>query len=537
MIALNSRSRPRLSCRRWLETAEDDAANSHDGTDHGENRPAISMRPRRPLNVKRHDGGPERQVLIGMITDPLLLAAVVPHWPKRDGLFASKWSNIVGRWCVRHYRKFGRAPGRDIEGIFREWSDGRERDKESAPLIDRLLSGLSDEHDREPQSSSYLIDLAQRHFSTVAHKRLASDIEEAAEIGDTDKMKEYVREFRPIELVGRNGLIRSADIVPCEVRWLWDGWVPLGELTVIDGDPGSGKSQLTLDIAARLSRGWLMPPCPRKPDHPPRTPGSSIILTTEDAADTVIRPRLDALHADCDRIMLLGAERDLPTFPAEIPWLENKITEHRARLAVLDPFYGFLGSRVESNTDPKIRQALGPLAQVAHRTGCAIVLVRHLNKKSDEPVLYRGGGSIAVLAQCRSAVIVGRDPSDPQRRVLAPNKTSLCRPPQSLAFEIEAVSHDVGSTSRLNWAGEVDLTAQDVVTSPKGKQGRPSQLSEVIEYIKTALGDGEMPATELQERTMEKFDISKGTFHTARKSAGVRSRQQGFRGPHMAYIP
>jgi hypothetical protein len=490
------------------------------------------------MKITNHEGGEERQVLIGMITDPLVLGRIAPRW-QREGMFRSKWANLVGGWCVKYNERYQKAPAADIEPIFRSWAGKGERDEETVKLVDRFLASLNDDYTHNGQvTSEYLIDLAGQHFQAVALKRLAVRIKQSLGAGDVDSASQHVKEFSAIELVGRNGLVRSSDIVPCQVHWLWEGWLPLGELTVIDGDPGCGKSQLTLDVAARLSRGWLMPPYPRKPGMVPQRPGTSIILSTEDAAETVIRPRLDALNADCDRILLLGKEGELPTLPQEVPWLENKIVEHNAKLVVLDPFYGFLGAKVESNTDPKIRQALSPLAQVAHRTGCAIVLIRHLNKKSDELVLYRGGGSIAVVAQCRSALVIGRDPANPTRRVVASNKTSLCRSPVSIAFEVQSTENEFGGTSRLSWLGEVELSAQDVLARPnKGKQGRPSQLDEIAEFIKTALADGEMPVMKLQEQVMSKFEISDKTFYTARKVAGVKSKQIGFQGTRMAFIP
>lgn len=527
MIALNSRSRPRLSCRRWLEASENGEAANHD-----------IAKPQRTLNVKKIKGGEqERQVLIGMITDSEVLAAVASKWPKRDGLFQSKWANLVGGWCCKHHARHGSAPGRSIENIFREWSDGREGDKDRVALVDRFLAGLSDEYERGPQSTSFLKEQAERHFRRVALERHVEQLQEDLERGDIDKAFEQVRSFDPTSISG-HGLISSADITSEQIRWLWNGWIPLGELTVVDGNPGCGKSQLTLDVAARLSIGSRMPPHDREAGSSQRKPGSSIILSTEDSASKVIRPRLEALGADHRQIFMLGTDGQLPTFPMQLSWLEELITRHGAKLVVLDPFFGFLDGKVEANSDAKIRTALGPMALMAQRTDCAVVLIRHLNKKSDENVLYRGGGSIGVVGQCRSAIIVGRDPDNPTTRVMAMNKSNFGADPPSLAFEIEPVSKSGFETCRPSWIGEVDLSAGEVVVvAPKRKQGRPSQQAEIVEYIQALLEDGEMPSAQLQERVMEKFGVGKDTFAAARKKAGVKSRQKGFRGPHMAFIP
>ena len=131
------------------------------------------------------------------------------------------------------------------------------------------------------------------------------------------------------------------------------------------------------------------------------------------------------------------------------------------------------------------------------------MLIRHLNKKSGEPVLYRGGGSIGILAQARSAIVAGKSPEDAELRVMASNKASLWAAPKSLAFHIEHVSNEFdGGTSRVRWLGQSDLTAADIVAQPK-QQGRPSKAGKVAEYIGTLLANGKrMPEKNLRAAVM-----------------------------------
>ena len=494
------------------------------------------------IRETRYDGKDLRRVLISMITNDEVLSRITSVWPKSEfgGLFRDNQANLIGGWCVTNYRKHNKAPNETIILIFEEWADKRKEDDPTRELVSKLLETLNAEYDLRDLDqhhvfdSAYLLDFCEKFFNHEQRLKIADAIRQKAR--DVDQQ---LRDYQPIELTGAAGLTCAAEITSQQVNWLWNDWIPQGELSIIDGDPGCGKSQLTIDLAARISRGWLMPPCARKPYHrKQQDPANVILLSTEDASDTVIRPRLDALGADVCRIWMRGTDSDLLTLPTALPQLEKYIKDYDAKLVVLDPFYGFVGGKVDANIDHKIRSTvLAPLTSIAQQTGAAIVLIRHLNKKSDEPVLYRGGGSIGILAACRSAIVIGRDPENPETRVMAINKASLARPPSSLAFEIESVANELGGTSRIDWIGEVDLEAADVVRHKKQPQGRPSKIDEVAEYMSVILNDGPMPAVKLKKMVMDKFEISERTHNTARKQAGVKSRQEGFQGKRMVFLP
>lgn len=490
-------------------------------------------------NIYEYGHGKQlRQVLAAMVTNTEVLARIAPIWTKYGNMFSQKEIDLAGGWCVEHYQKYGEAPGKKIRDYADDYAESVEFDEATLKLLNRILCASSDEYarcddDDEQLSTDYLIDLCQRELTRSRQQRVVDEIRMGRR--DPAKVDEMLSEYQPIDFSGKGRLTIASNIEPKEAEWLWEDWIPRNELTIIDGDPGSGKSQMTIDIIARLTRGWAMPPFPRKGSQPP---ANAIVLSTEDDAPTVIRPRLDAVGADTDRVLLLGHSDRLPTFPKDLRWLENEVMEHQAGLVVIDPFYGFLGGKVDSNNDPKIRQTLGPMASIAHKTGAAIVLIRHLNKKSDEPVMYRGGGSIAVLAQARSAIIIGRNPEEPETRVMAINKASLCRPPKSIAFGIESVRNELDGTSRIEWIGEVELEAADIVKRPKGKQGRPTKVDVAVERIQELLADGQtMPAKELQRVIMQECEIGERTFRTARKKIGVKSRPEGFRGERIAWIP
>src|SRR5215211_2751581 len=191
----------------------------------------------------------------------------------------------------------------------------------------------------------------------------------------------------------RNGLddagpfVLLSGIDPMPVRWFWRGRIPLGKITVLDGDPGSGKSVLATDLAARLSVGRTFP------DGHECEPAGSILLNAEDDPADTIRPRLDAAGGDPDKVLVLAGERHL-NLSDDVEYIEGAIREIDAKLVVVDPLMAFFSPGVNTHKDAEVRQALVPVKGLAERTGAAIVLIRHLNKAGGVNPLYRGGGSI-----------------------------------------------------------------------------------------------------------------------------------------------
>ncbi len=195
------------------------------------------------------------------------------------------------------------------------------------------------------------------------------------------------------------------------IAWLVPDRFALGQVAIIDGDPGLGKSLIMLDLAARLSTGR---PWPDGANHPSPEPAATIYLSAEDRDDDTITPRLQALGADLGRVFVYCCKDRLLhrplAFPANIAFLGRTLAKTGARLVIIDPIVAFLDDSILSGSDQSIRRALYPLAELAKMYGCTIILIRHLNKKAGSRSLYRGGGSIGFVAACRSAWLVGLDP-------------------------------------------------------------------------------------------------------------------------------
>lgn len=323
--------------------------------------------------------------------------------------------------------------------------------------------------------------------------------------------------------------IRLDTVVPEAVSWLWPGRIPFGMLTVLDGDPSLGKSTLSLDIAARLSRGLPMPGCSEANE-----PAGVVLLSAEDDLAVTVRPRLDAAGADCSRILALpiigeGEESRPPSIPEDLDALTLAVAQVDARLVVLDPLMAILSPNVDAHKDQSIRRALHLLSVFAGDTGAAVLIVRHLNKQAGGNPLYRGGGSIGIVGAARSGLLVGRDPDDPTRRVLASTKSNLAPEQPSLAWHLESA----GDVSRVVWDGISGHDAGDLLAE---QDSSPSALDEAREVIAEVLADGPLPAMEAR-RAIKERGVADRTMWRARKLAGVVARKDGMKGGWLWELP
>jgi hypothetical protein len=250
-----------------------------------------------------------------------------------------------------------------------------------------------------------------------------------------------------------------SQLKPQPVEWFWPGYLAVGSLAILDGDPGQGKSLVTLDLAARITTGRPWPdqrPMPHL-ESPTRERGSSddspgslahasgfqraaanVLMICAEDLDSIIHARLQAAGADLDRVFLWPRSEDgrLPSFPADLLRLDLALTQTQAKLVVLDPIMSFLDRSVMSASDASVRRALGPLSALAAKHGCVILMVRHLNKSPSTRGLYRGGGSIGFIAACRLAWLAATDPRNDDRFILAQTKNNYAPRQASLAYEI-----------------------------------------------------------------------------------------------------
>lgn len=329
------------------------------------------------------------------------------------------------------------------------------------------------------------------------------------------------------------------------MHWLWPGRVPFGKLTVLDGDPGTGKSTISLDIAARLSRGLPMP----GEDASTTGPRDVILVSVEDDAADTIKPRLDAAGADTDRIHSLTIRAGDAEYPPDLegylPHIEKAITEKHAGMLILDPISALLGPDVDMHKDQDVRSVLAPLKVVAERTDCAAFLIRHFNKNSGATALHKGGGSIAIAGAARSVLAAGKNPADESKRVLAVSKSNGAEVLDvgSLSYEIIPVTlpSSGGSaevqTTKIEWLGRSEYTANDLVAVIPSNPEERSERQEAQAKIKELLSDGPMLTKEL-EKEAQAAGISRRTLERVRRDLRIKGgRKTRGQGPFYLWLP
>lgn len=297
------------------------------------------------------------------------------------------------------------------------------------------------------------------------------------------------------------------NVIQSETEWLWYPYIPYGKVTIIQGDPGEGKTTLALNIAAALSKG--------------RVPGSDetrepeVVLhqTAEDGLGDTIKPRLVAAGADCANIMFINENYEPLSFTDER--LEEAIQRLQPRLVILDPLQAYLGANVDMHRANEIRPVMSRLSQLANMYRCAIVLIGHMNKNMGTKSAYRGLGSIDITAAARSVLVVARDKHDKQVRVVAQTKNSLAPEGDTVAFRL---SENNGFTFIGKYNANIDDLLMGV--SKSTLSGSASEL------ITTMLEDGERPAIEIYNAAAER-NISPATLRRAKQSLGVKDRKKG----------
>ena len=294
-------------------------------------------------------------------------------------------------------------------------------------------------------------------------------------------------------------LISLEDVAVEPVRWLWYPYIPLGKLSIIHGDPAEGKTTLALWIAAACSRGQALP------GGETGEPLTILYQTAEDGLGDTIKPRLLESQADLHHIYTID-ETDFP-----LSMLDHRIGEAiektHAQLMILDPMQAYLGEKVDMNRANEVRTVMKGLTKVANQTGCAIVLVGHLNKSQSANSAQRGLGSMDFRAAARSVLLVGRLKNDRDIRVMVHDKSSLAPEGNSRAFSLE--------NGTLHWQeGYENLTADELLSG--AARGNKVALAE--DLIREQLAGGQpVLANEIYQMAKD-AGISRRTVEMAKRN-------------------
>ena len=305
-------------------------------------------------------------------------------------------------------------------------------------------------------------------------------------------------------------VIKYSDVELQQVQWLWHPYIPFGKLTIIQGDPGEGKTTLALRLAAACATGNPLP------GMESMEPFNVIYQSAEDGMGDTIKPRLMEAGADLDRVLSIVEDKKQLSLLDER--IEKAIQEHNARLMILDPIQGYIGSRVDINRANEIRTVLKSVSSVAERTGCAVVLIGHLNKASGTSSAYRGLGSIDFRAAARSVLLIGRLKSDPTVRVIVHDKSSLAPEGKSLAFAL-------GDEEGFRWLeGYEGISAEELLCGFTAE----TKTAAAEELIRSMLAGGGEVLSETVFQAAQQKGISRRTVNEAKKNIpGIVTKKNG----------
>lgn len=407
-------------------------------------------------------------------------------------------------WKMRNYLSLGGVGAKALEGFLSERKDMEtvyictDSDKAGNDAVNRLLESIP-----EPMKVIRLIP-CEKDWNEVLKQK--------------DKLPDGKYISRRIMLRGESEkkavpMIRMSEVQQTEVEWLWYPYIPFGKLTIIQGNPGEGKTFFAMQLAAACTNRRFLP------QMDPFEPFNMIFQTAEDGLGDTVKPRLLSAEADLERVLVIDDGYNPLTLADER--IENAIRENHARLVIIDPLQAFLGANVDMNRANEVRPIFRRLADVAQATNCAIVMIGHLNKATGSQSTYRGLGSIDITAVVRSLLFIGKVKTDPTTRVIVHEKSSLAPPGQSLAFSL-------GDEKGFRWIGAYDISAEDLLAGGEGSKTELKQ-EQAVKLIEEFLSEGKkVSIAEINKEAAER-GISERTVRLARNSMGdkIASERQG----------
>ena len=289
-------------------------------------------------------------------------------------------------------------------------------------------------------------------------------------------------------------MIHLSEVESQQIKWLWYPFIPYGKLSIVQGDPGDGKSTLILNIAAKLSMGECI-----DENMNITEPVNVIYQTAEDGLADTVKPRLE----ESDKSVSMTDDR-----------IEEAIKRENAKLCIFDPIQAYLGGDTDMNRANEAREMTKKLGSIAERTGCAIVLIGHMNKGSGAKAAYRGMGSIDFFAVARSVMLVGRIEGQSNLRAMIQIKNNLAAFGHPKAFEL--------AEDGFHWLGDYEITADEVLG---GMVPKASKLEMAKQFLREqAERTQKILSTEIIELAAQE-GISKRTLETAKKELKIKAER------------
>ena len=417
---------------------------------------------------------------------------------------------VEGEKDTHNVRKLGMAATCNPMGAGK-WRDSYSQALKGADLV--IIP------DNDKPGRSHAAKVAELCYGTSKRVRILELPGESKDVsdwldngGDIEQLKQLIDQCPDYE-PSNNGvkLRRMADVKAEAVSWLWRPFIPKGKVTLEEGDPGIGKSWASLAVATAVTLGKGLP------GQETTEPANVLIASAEDGLADTIRPRLDAMGADVSHIFAIDGALILDANGFAL--LESYLKRIHPALLIIDPLVAYLGASVDMWRANETRAVMAKLSRLAEQFEVAILAVRHLTKGEMSKSIYRGQGSIDFTAACRSVLLAGNDPENPQKRGLVHIKSNLAPLGPSVGYELRE--------GGFYWTGESTLTAAQILAAES--TAGTSELDEAIAFLKDELAEGPLPAKDVY-RDAEGVGIPKRTLDRAKAQLGVSSRKQGEKG-------
>jgi hypothetical protein len=338
--------------------------------------------------------------------------------------------------------------------------------------------------------------LSQAAIEAALHKENADRCDPPLSDDEVESIARSVAQYSPAEAEPtHSGIFVFMDSVPREtVEWIWNPWLPLGKLSILEGDPKVGKTTIALQLCAIISRGWPFPDVNGRPGTP-FGPAPVIFLNAEDGLGDTLGPRLDHAQADCSKIAAMTAIRvkegakvsERMVTLQDVQEIEQVVAQIGAKLIVVDPIQAYFGAKVDMHRANETRPVLAALGAMAIRQKCAVLIIRHL-RKSGGRAIESGMGSIDLSGAARSIMVAVKNPDDPQKRILAHTACNLALESKSIGYTL---------IDGFAWTGVDERSADELSNTTKPATPKGAKADEAANWLETLLTTAPMAANEI----------------------------------------
>lgn len=319
----------------------------------------------------------------------------------------------------------------------------------------------------------------------------------------TNMFRTFQLQMKGTNMTKLNLLNFETDVQSLEVQWLWNPYIPYGKITIIQGDPGCGKTMFISYLLSELSKGKDFNNSDNTLERI-----TCILNNAEDGLEDTLKPRLEMFKADCNYIYSIDETSD--PLSMQDTRIEEAILKTNAKVVVLDPIQAYLGAQVDMHRANEVRPILKQLGNIAKKYNCAMILVGHMNKGTSK-AMYRGVGSIDFAAAARSILTLGKVKDNQDVRVLLHTKSSLAPAGSPLAFSL---TEEDGFT----WLGEYDISEDDLLAGNPGS----NKLNQAMELINALVSNGPITTNDMMQQAKDK-GIGKTTMNAAKEKLQIKS--------------